>query len=139
MSSSFFFSFSLNLIVIGAVALPSPALSGLRAQTWSPWSPHHPPLFRPPHSSTTQPTRRASTMSTKSDEENCIFLLGKNHRKLNTFSHSLNMECNSSDSMSVNSNPFQQLINGRTEYSHSYMKYIEQFEHDMNEIYTNVE
>lgn len=112
---------SILVLLFYFAASPTAALSGLKAQTWSPWSPHHQPLFRQPHSSTTQPIRRASMMSTKSDDENYIFLLGKKHRKLNTFSHSLNMECNSSDSMenvSIKSNPFWLRKDSRPEESH---------------------
>lgn len=82
--------------------------SGLKAQTWSPWSPHHQSLINRTKSTTTinnkslsnlscsnsnnnnwttiQPTRRASMTSSRSAEENCASRLArKPFKRTNTF------------------------------------------------------
>lgn len=112
----------------------STALTGLKAQTWSPWSPVHHPMFRQPEHGNynismipttdfppmllqrqleqqlaeamiaSQQIRRASMASSKSDVENYTFRSAKNHKKIKL--HSLSNRTESLDSVSVKSNPF---------------------------------
>lgn len=90
--------------------------SGLKAQTWSPWSPHHQALFHRPskanHNNWTTPIlpiRRASMMSSKNDDESYVFHSAKKHfTKINTFNGSLSLSdaSNSMENVSIKSNPF---------------------------------
>lgn len=110
----FFFSiyFSIKFTASSSTTISS----GLKAQTWSPWSPHHHALFHRPskanHNNWTtpiQPIRRASMMSSRNDDESYVFHSAKKHfTKINTFNGSLSLsdKSNSMENVSIKSNPF---------------------------------
>lgn len=108
----FFFSFRIAFTASSSTTISS----GLRAQTWSPWSPHHQALFHRPskanHNNWTTPIlpiRRASMMSSKKDDESYVFHSAKKHfTKINTFNGSLSLsdQSNSMENVSIKSNPF---------------------------------
>lgn len=93
----FFFRFLLFFVHPVASSISS----GLKAQTWSPWSPHHQSLYNQTkikttttnksqsnlnHWTTTQPIRRASMTSSKSADENYVSHSGKKpFKRTNTF------------------------------------------------------
>lgn len=99
----------------------STIFSGLKAQTWSPWSPHHQPLFQQKpsasHSTWTTPVqqiRRASMTSSRYDAESSASLSPKKRfRRTNTFdcdtvnvSKSELAKATSMENVSVRSYPF---------------------------------
>lgn len=92
---------------------PLTALRGLKAQTWSPWSPLHHPLYHqrrrhtviPNQKTPIRPIRRASMVNSRNDVESCIFHLVRSHTKTKMRSlrgSSLSFD----DTVSVKSNPF---------------------------------
>lgn len=125
-----FHRFPQLFFILFGLASSTTISSGLKAQTWSPWSPHHQTIYRDQikasnstsnssfsinnsasnlsNSSSSnwttpiQPTRRASTTSSRSDDESYVFRLAKKRFiKTNTFSNGLSNIMNADRNESI--------------------------------------
>lgn len=105
-------------------ASPSIISSGLKVQTWSPWSPHHHSLYSQAKTkstianasnmnlnnwtTTTQPIRRASMTSSRSADENYASRSAKKHfKRTNTFDTgllSMSIKCSNDPRSNISNN-----------------------------------